>query len=505
MGRTKLIPSIPVDITKPKDMTENLLEYMGFEHILNTVANDVMSYPDDPVDWIQTHFYIPELNGPLKLFPYHQLVLREAYRKDEKGDYVYDTVLWSDIKKSLKSVIAAAVVAERARRIPWGQIRLVGNSKDQAASRSFYYLLRAISLNPNLREVVVPRQYTVTFPNRATVQAIPMNPNSQAGGNDSLVVWTELWGADPVIAERMFIEMTIPPNLHGKSQRWIETYAGYSGVSTLLERLYTQGVKEGHLLDLGMPGLEVYANPETRMLAMWNTQPRLPFQSQDYYKSEAAVLAPNEFLRVHRNQWVTATSEFVPEVWWNACRREFPPMDKYKQVAIGIDAAVSSDSFAVVAVSRHGDDVVVREAREWIPPKNGKLSFTNFSNPDDPEYPEGYIKMLCEKYNVVVAAYDEYQLAMFAEKMLAENVAWFVPFPQGPRRAIADKKLFDLIRDRKVYHDGNEALTRHILNSDSTADGSEKLRLVKRNDNLKIDLAVALSMACDKAYEYLSP
>jgi phage terminase large subunit-like protein len=332
-----------------------------------------------------------------------------------------------------------------------------------------------------------------------------MNPNSQAGGNDSLVVWTELWGADPVISERMFIEMTIPPNLHGKSQRWIETYAGYTGVSTLLERLYNSGVREGHLIDLGIPGLEVYANPESKILALWNTSPRLPWQTKEYYQSEEAVLAPNEFLRVHRNQWVTATSEFVPEAWWVACNRELPSLDKYRQVAIGIDAAVSSDSFAVVAVSRHGDDVAVRECREWIPPKKGKISFTNFDDPNDPEYPEGFIKMLCEKYNVVVAAYDEYQLAMFAEKMLSENIAWFQPFPQGPRRAVADKKLHDLIRDRKLYHSGEEALTKHIMNADSTAEDSEKMRLVKRNQDMKIDLAVALSMACDKAYEYLSP
>lgn len=487
------------------DFLQNLMDGIGFDDPEQVTAMDVMTYPRDPVDWIQTHFFIPELMGPLKLFPYHQAVLREAYRTDEDGNYVYDTILWSDIKKSLKSVIAASVVAERARRLPWGQIRLIGNSKDQAASRSFFYLQRAIQLNPAMRDTVVSRQYTVVFPNRATVQAIPMNPNSQAGGNDSMVVWTELWGADPRTSEQMFIELTIPPNLHGKAQRWIETYAGYTGVSILLERLYNAGVKDGHIIDLGIPGLEVYANPEIRMLALWNTVPRLPFQTDSYYASEAAVLSPSEYMRVHRNQWVSPTTEFVPAAWWDACKRELPPMDKYRQVAIGVDAAVTSDSFGIVAVSREDDNVIVREVREWIPPKNGKIEFTNHENNDDPDYPEGFIRMLVEKYNVVVVAYDPYQLALFASKIEAENLAWMKEFPQGPKRAQSDKMLYDMIRDRRLMHDGNETLTRHIQNADSTADGETRLRLVKKNQALKIDLAVALSMATSSALEFLAP
>ena len=142
---------------------------------------------------------------------------------------------------------------------------------------------------------------------------------------------------------------------------------------------------------------------------------------------------------------------------------------------------------------------------EWKPPKNGKIQFTNFDDPEDPAFPEGFIRHLVDKYNVVILSYDPYQLEHFTSRLMAENVVWCKPFNQGPSRAVADKKLYDIIRNREIIHDGNQALTTHILNADSTAEDSEKMRLVKRNESSKIDLAVALSMAASTAFEYLSP
>ena len=240
------------------------------------------------------------------------------------------------------------------------------------------------------------------------------------------------------------------------------------------------------------------------MLCLWNTVPRLPWQTEAYYESEAGVLTPSEFMRMHRNQWVVQEETFVPSAWWESCRYEtLPPLDKYRHVAIAIDAAVSSDSFAVVAVSRHGDNIVVRESREWRPPKGGKIEFVNPDNPDDVEYPEGFIRYLVKKYNVIIIVYDPMQMHLFCSRLADENLAWFKEFPQGQRRLVADKALYDLIRDRRIMHNGDKALTEHIANANaSNTDG--KLRITKRSRGAKIDLAVALSMACHAAFEYLS-
>lgn len=101
----------------------------------------------DPVGWIEENFYIPELGGPIELFPYQRAALREAYRQDAEGRFIYNIILWSDIKKSAKSSIAAAVALERARRLEWASVKIIANDLKQADSRVAKYFRRALELN----------------------------------------------------------------------------------------------------------------------------------------------------------------------------------------------------------------------------------------------------------------------------------------------------------------------------------------------------------------------
>jgi phage terminase large subunit-like protein len=451
------------------------------------IADQAPAIPDDPIAWIESEFYIPELNGPMTLAAYQQAVLREAYRLDAQGHFVYSVVVWSDIKKSAKSSIAAATVLERARRLTWGSLKVVANDLKQADSRVAFYARRAIELNPRLtsRVRVKPSGYHMEFDNRTRIEAVPVDPKGEAGGNDDLIVFSELWAANQTAAQRMWTEMTLSPTKYGQSQRWVETYAGFSGESPLLEQLYQTGVTEGQQLDLGIPGLEVYANDTARMLVLWNTQPRLPWQLAEYYAQEAAVLTPNEFARVHRNQWVTSENVFVPGEWWDACQGELPAFTPTTPVVVGMDAGVTNDCFALVGVSRVGDQVYVRFARIWKPPKGGAIDFSE---------PERALRTLKTQYNIVQVPYDPYQLHDLATRLRRDGVAWFREFSQGQDRLIADKNLYDAIRDRRITHDGSPELTDHIRHANAKTEG-DKLRIVKRAEHLKVDAAVALSMA----------
>jgi phage terminase large subunit-like protein len=474
----------------------------------SSTASDNSHYlqTSNPIDWIQSEFYIPELNGPIVLHPYQRAALAEAYRKDADGKFVYSVVVWSDIKKSAKSSIAAAVALERASRLDYGSIKVVANDLKQADSRVAFYMRRALELNKRFADWhVKPSGYNITTPKRTIIEAIPVDPKGEAGGNDDLIIFSELWAANQTAAQRMWTEMTLSPTKYGYSQRWVETYAGFSGESPLLEQLYDLGVKQGRLLDVGIPGLELYANDTARLLCLWNTQPRLPWQTDDYYAQESAVLTPSEFARVHRNQWGSSESSFVPGEWWDACAvPQLPALDKYKEIAVGIDAGVSDDCFGIVAVSRDRDKIVTRFARKWTPPPGGKLQYTNPDNPEDTEYPEGVLRWLAQTFNVIVFGFDPYQLHHLCNGLRAAGVGLFLEFNQGADRLEADKALYDLIRDRRVVHDGSPDLTEHIKNANQKADPeSRRLRIVKRAHKLKIDLAVCLSTAAHLAFRYL--
>lgn len=479
-----------------------------------TVAVEAFDLPPLPlwtvnelIEWIETEFWIPErymkTRRGILLDAYQKAVLREALRRDANNLFVYDLVLWSDIKKSAKSTIAGAVVLFRALHERWGSFKIVANDLEQADSRVFGYIKRAIELNPALASQVYTKNYKITCTmTRSVIQAVPVDPSGESGGNDDMIEYTELHMAQTKKAQSMWTETTLSPTKHGTAQQWIDTYAGHSGESPILEPLYEKLVKQGKQLTLpdAPNDLEVYANG--RMLALWNTKPRLIWQTEEYYTSEAAKLLPNEFDRVHKNQWTSSLITFVPAEWWTACRGVIEPFGKYREIVIAIDAAVSGDCFGILGLSRNGDKVELRYCRKWTPPPGGKIEYSNIDNKDDVNYPEGELRRLAKEYNVICFGFDEYQLHHLCTSLSNDNVGYFRAFSQGADRLKADKQLYDIIKERRFVHDGNPDLTEHIQNANAKTEG-DKLRIVKRSESLKIDLAVCASMAAELAFELL--
>lgn len=447
----------------------------------------------DPVDWIETNFYIPETNAPIQLMPYQRAVVREAL-STTNGLFNYSFILWSDIKKSAKSTIAGAISLYLAWHHAWETVRVVANDLKQADSRTFFYIERAIRLNPFWKDQCKIKNYEIMLPNHTTIHAIPVDPKGEAGGGDLATTFTEMWAMKSKAAQTLWSETTLSPLKYGRSLRIGESYAGYNGDSPILETLYETGVKNGQRLDLSYDGhdlsdLEVFKNG--RMLALWNTKPRCTWQTEEYYMQEASTLTPSEFNRLHRNQWSETTEAFIPIDWWKGCKVDSLPAQERKGVVIGVDAAVENDCFAVVVVSRMSMKVQVRECKIWYPPKNGQINLADV---------EAELLRLFKQYAVVEVAYDPYQMASMAQR-LRGNVFW-KPFLQGAPRLVADKRLYDMIRDRQVEHlDEFPELTQHIINADRKPE-EDKLRIIKRTQAGKIDAVVALSMATDRVMTY---
>ena len=148
----------------------------------------------------------------------------------------------------------------------------------------------------------------------------------------------------------MFTELTIPPTLYGRAIRWIESYAGYSGVSELLENLYTTGFinAEPHpdFLHLqGRDGPVVRVNERAGMFVYWDTEHRMPWQTEAYYRQEAEILPAIEFDRIHNNMWVSPLDSFIREEWWDACENDKLPVleSSTTPVVVGIDMAETGD------------------------------------------------------------------------------------------------------------------------------------------------------------------
>ena len=516
-----------------------------------------------PAQWIEKNFHIPEtkddpeLNGKIPLQPYQRDAVNEALGVDEEGNFKYSIIVWSDCKKSAKSTIAGAVGLWMADTRPWVEGYFIANDIKQADSRSAKYARRAIQLSPYLNENFINSRYQIKHKyNGSFLEAIPVDPEGEAGANPDCLFYSELWGATDDAKARMWSESTLSPTKFAKSFRWVETYAGFMEESEILYSLWEMGVLHGHLLwpdklypvTGGSNGaitdhtpLELYVNEEARLLCLWNTQPRCPWQTQEYYASEESVLHPLEFLRMHRNQWVAQTDTYIPMEWWYAGERtkeEMPEIPFNHSFVIALDAAVTSDCFGMNLVCRHPDrekhpdDSILAEEYEWTPDQyGGKIDYIGTINRAGPEtvlrsyimkpdaFKEWYLgyfvtydenndmhkTMLNEllahtKINVVLVAYDPYQLHDMANRLgNKEQLAWFKAFPQGSgkhSRQISDSDLRDKIRMRRIWYNDKPKTSAHLQNADAKIDSEERrVRIVKRTEKLKVDLAVALSMA----------
>lgn len=173
--------------------------------------------------------------------------------------------------------------------------------------------------------------------------------------------------------------------------------------------------------------------------------------------------------------------------WWDQCREDLPPLDAYTPLVLAADAGVSNDTFGLVGVTHHPNDherVAVRLVRQWEP-KGGAIDFGEV---------EREILAIKDRYNVIAFAFDPYQMVYMAQRL--ETLVWCIPFNQGGQRLEADKALLDLIMGRGIAHDGDGRLRQHADNADRKVDAeTRKIRIVKRKDELKVDLLVSISMA----------
>jgi phage terminase large subunit-like protein len=219
---------------------------------------------------------------------------------------------------------------------------------------------------------------------------------------------------------------------------------------------------------------------------------------EDLARVEASVPAAI-YARFYLNQWTQEIDTFVDISWFDACADpSLPPLDDRTFTVVALDAAISNDCFAIVAATRAPaspqDSVAIRACRIWKP--EPIIDF---------EEPRAWLADFCSHHNVYSCVYDNWQLHYFAERFRQEHGVNMDAFSQMSDRSVADTQLLQLLRDKRLVHPGGVAmagLREHIGNAGLEVGLREdtKGRLCKRSHNLKIDAAVAASMA---SYEIL--
>jgi phage terminase large subunit-like protein len=114
---------------------------------------------------------------------------------------------------------------------------------------------------------------------------------------------------------------------------------------------------------------------------------------------------------------------------------------------------------------------------------------------------EQVIRDFCAKYKVREVACDPYRWQRSMEVLADEGIP-IVEYPStsAKRMVTSCAKFFDYVTDKRVIHDGNPMLTRHLSNAVTKSDALG-VRIVKenRNSSRRIDCAVAAIIALDRA------
>ena len=401
---------------------------------------------------------------------------------------------WVELPKgSGKTSTAAALALVEAAMEPATFVYCVAVDADQA-SILLDALSGLIASYPRLKAQIVQRQRLFTLSNGSRIQVmasdVPSFHGLGARAKKLIFILEEVcqWAT----SELYFAAISSLAK-HPNSALWVLTNAGL-----------IDSWQEGARAQLAAKGAHMHVSPEG-WLPNWI--------SEEDIEALRGTLPEPLFLRYFRNVWCPSVAgSAISEEEWDACAAKIPPLDPRTRLVCSIDAGVSSDSFAITAVSRDDGQVerevvtneavgfsiflprradaakvLVRAVKIWVP-EGGPLDFAA---------PYAWLSGFVRSHRVACIVFDPYQLHDFATRFQQEHGVWCEPFDQGARRAQADVDLLTLIRSRRLLHDGSDELRTHALNAALKMSIQEdtRARFVKSHSSKKIDGLVSLSMA----------
>lgn len=154
-------------------------------------------------------------------------------------------------------------------------------------------------------------------------------------------------------------------------------------------------------------------------------------------------------------------------------------------VAVGVDAALRSDSVAVRALQLRPDGTVASISRTWVADDGRTYDRAALRN---------HLRYLAATYPDVQIGYDPRFLESDAQDLEDEGLI-MIEVPQSPERMVPACRLaYEHIVDRRLRHDDDEATTDQVLAAvPREADGG--WRLSKGKSGEKIDASIALAIA----------
>jgi phage terminase large subunit-like protein len=238
-----------------------------------------------------------------------------------------------------------------------------------------------------------------------------------------------------------------------------------------------------------------------------------------FNKAKETPADENMFRQLRLNQWVKQSVRWMPMDRWDECGGTIDAVAlEGHECYAGLDLSSTSDLTALVLVfpPNNEDEPYQVLPFFWLPEETlglrvrrdhvmydkweaQKHLLTTEGNVVHYGFIQQFIVSLGEKYNIKEIAHDRWNATMMVQNLQDEGFT-MVPFGQGFRDMSAPtKELMRLVLEHKLAHGGHPVLRWNMDNVFVRTDPAGNLKIDKEKSTEKVDGAVALVMALDRA------
>ena len=469
---------------------------------------------------------------PFMLLPWQEQIIRDLFGTIKKNGYRQFNTAYVEIpKKNGKSELAAALAllltcGDREER---AEVYSCAADRQQA-SIVFEVAADMVRMCPALNRMVKINASTkrlVFLPTNSIYQVLSADAYSKHGFNIHGVLFDELHtqtdrrlfdvmtkGSGDARMQPLYFLITTAGTdtksvCYEQHQKALDIIAGKKKDSTFYPCIYGASQED----DWTDPKVWKKANPS------------LGYTIQiDKVKAacDSAKQNPTEenaFRQLRLNQWVKQAVRWMQMDKWNACNTPVDMEALEGRVCYGgLDLSSTTDISAFVLVFpplEDGDPYQVLPWM-WIPEDNMELRILRDHVPYDVWHRQGFleategnvihyayiekaIQRLGERFNIREIAYDRWGATQMVQDLEGMGFT-VVPFGQGFRdMSPPTKELMRLVLSKEIAHGGHPVLSWMMDNVYVRTDPAGNIKMDKERSTEKIDGAVAMVMALDRA------
>ena len=476
-----------------------------------------------------------EFHGkPFKLLPWQEKIICDVFgtvRDEDPSMRQYNQVYIEIGKKNGKSELGAALALNMLINDDEWKAEVYSCASDrQQAAIVFDVAVDMVKQNPTLSKLIkiIPSTKRMIYqPTGSIYQVLSSEVATKHGLNVSACIFDELH-TQPTRA--LYDVMTQGSGDARKQPLWFFlTTAGTDRKSVCWEvHQKALDILEGRKQDPRFYPV-VYGLPDD---ADWQDEqnwykcnPSLGYTitidkvRDAYHKALETPADENMFRQLRLNQWVKQSIRWMPMDKWDECGGVVDPYQlEGRACYAGLDLSSTSDLTTLVLVfpPRDENESYMVLSFFWLPEDTLALRVRRDHVMYDQWERQGFIqttegnvvhygaieKFICdlgERYNIREIAYDRWNATMMVQA-LEDDGFTMIPFGQGFRdMSPPTKELMRLVLEHRLAHGGHPVLRWNMDNAFVRTDPAGNLKIDKQKSTEKVDGAVALVMALDRA------